>query len=420
MLALNHRTGTMCDTNKMVKGIVNIENDVCEFGHFSRGHYIKVYYKDNFWPILSNRLLKYCYFDGQHGSYILAEPFRTDRKDVNLKRGRGSFPYSFSQMYEAIHCFNVFKGKQFLTKVEEFDYSKHLNYTFGLEFETSAGYIPEDICLRDGLIPLRDGSISGVEYSTVVLSGNDGVNFLKQQLNTLNKYTVFDKECSLHIHMGLPEVNPYIVWNLYVLATIVQNELTSYVPYWTFESQRYKRTGKNYCQKLPVCEHFDSFYKFIAGERFDGSLSRPHPSDPDRTRKWQISSRYFAFNFVNLLCYESPKTLEFRFLRPTYNYDEIMTWMFVFNSMIKIAYVASKENTCTDYKTTFEYMNKRFGNLFNMIKLSYPHDLYTKIVNNLKLINNAHSIFRVLGDNAGINTAIKENYYKGSKLNKSF
>ena len=46
------------------------------------------------------------------------------------------------------------------------------------------GYIPQEICYRDGLIPLRDGSISGLEYSTVILKGNKGINLLQQQVET--------------------------------------------------------------------------------------------------------------------------------------------------------------------------------------------------------------------------------------------
>ena len=73
----------------------------------------------------------------------------------------------------------------------------------GFEFETSAGIIPEEIALRDGLVPLRDGSISGLEYSSVVLTpDNDGLSLLKQQLETLRQYTSFNKECALHIHFG--------------------------------------------------------------------------------------------------------------------------------------------------------------------------------------------------------------------------
>ena len=417
MLALNCKTGKMCDTSKMFRGIININNDKCEFGYFSRGHYIFVYYNDSQYPILNSNILKYCYFDGNRGYYILKEPFKTGRPDIGLRQGHGRFPYSFSQMYEAIHCFDIFKNKQYILKEKDYDYSKYLEYTFGLEYETSQGYIPEDICLRDGLIPLRDGSITGVEYSTVVMHGNKGINYLKQQINTLKKYTLFDKECSLHVHMGLPRVSPTIVYNLYVISTIVQNELLDFAPKWTFESNRYKRTRKNYCSKIPVCQTFEKLFNFIAGDRFKGSLIEPHISDPDRSHKWQVSSRYFAFNFVNLLCYENPKTIEFRFLRPTYNYNEILTWLFVFNAIIKLAYITEEEISSLTYNETFEFINGKYKDLFGIIRTVYPDKLSNRLISNLKSICNIHSVLYNKADFAGLMTEVKEAFYENGDFN---
>jgi len=105
---------------------------------------------------------------------------------AKYEKGNG-YPYSFSKKYEAIENFKIFENKQTVCEHKEFPISKYFKYTFGLEYETSVGIIPEDICFRDGLIPLRDGSISGNEYSTVVMAGNDGFNLLHQQLKTLRK-----------------------------------------------------------------------------------------------------------------------------------------------------------------------------------------------------------------------------------------
>ena len=47
-----------------------------------------------------------------------------------------------------------------------------LPYTFGIEFETAGGFLPQHRLYELGLIPLRDGSITGIEFATVVLKGN--------------------------------------------------------------------------------------------------------------------------------------------------------------------------------------------------------------------------------------------------------
>ena len=38
-----------------------------------------------------------------------------------------------------------------------------------------------------------------------------------------------------------------------------------------------------------------------------------------------------------MLCYEGPKTIEFRFLRPTFNFTKVYTWLLVFNAILKTA-----------------------------------------------------------------------------------
>lgn len=248
------------------------------------------------------------------------------------------YPYTFSKKYEAVENFKIFDGKQKVLENTEFPISKYFKYTFGLEFETSVGVIPEDICFRDGLIPLRDGSISGNEYSTVVLQGNEGFNLLYQQIKTLRKYTRFDKECSLHIHMGGFPLKPEKILSLYNLCYSLQNELKQSLPSYTFYTAKYKSSGKDYCKLLPTSfTSFESFYNSFTGNKFFGDLQQPHPHDIERARKWQIHERYYWANLLNLICYRVNKTMEFRMLRPTYNLEKILFWMYIFNAILQYA-----------------------------------------------------------------------------------
>jgi hypothetical protein len=245
------------------------------------------------------------------------------------------YPYSFGKKYEAVDNFKLFAGKQKILNNEVFELSKYLRYSFGLEYETSLGIIPEDICFRDGLIPLRDGSISGNEYSTVVMYGNEGLNLMYQQLQTLRKYTRFDKECSLHIHMGGFPLKAERILSLYNLCTIIQKELKSSLPAWTFYTAKYKASQKDYCKLLERSYNtFEELYGFLTGSRFFGDLNQPHPNDIDRARKWQIPQRYYWANVLNLICYKVNKTMEFRMLRPTYNLEKILFWIYVFNGIM--------------------------------------------------------------------------------------
>lgn len=257
-------------------------------------------------------------------------------KEMYLK-GHGDFPYSFNKRYEAIESFNIFNGRQEVLNPKKYRLSEYFKYSFGLEFETSMGYVPELTCFRDGLIPLRDGSISGLEYSTVVMSGDSGLSLLEQQLKTLHRYTSFNKECSLHIHFGGLNLTPDNIYKVYYLCKILEPFISKLVPPETFDSANYKANGKDYCRKLPSFRNFDQLYENLVGRKFFGSFTQPHPNDIRREAKWRIPTRYYWVNFINALCYNVNKTIEFRLLRPTYNFEKIFTWISIFNAILVYA-----------------------------------------------------------------------------------
>lgn len=279
------------------------------------------------------------FFSNKRGIYIskvdLPEYIYLDEV---YSKGQGEFPYNFERRYEAIENFKLFEGKQVVMNPEKsYPISEFLEYTFGLEFETSQGFIPQRLCFRDGLIPLRDGSISGVEYSTVVLEGNSGIALLEQQLDTLRRYTNFNKECSLHIHFGGYPLNAEKLFNLYKLCKVLEPELECLLPKDTFYTSKYKKNGKDYCRKLRNYSNFNQMYEHLVGRRFFNDFTQPHPNDISRQTKWRIPTRYYFVNFINALCYNVNKTIEFRFLRPTYNYNKIVLWIYILNAILRFA-----------------------------------------------------------------------------------
>lgn len=422
MLIYNHTTKKWeKDPVSVVKGIVYCNDDYIEFGYFNPDYKLPiVYYNGAQFPLFDISLLdKHFFYNGRYSGYEYKHSYEK-KKSKFIKDGRGGFPYHFRQRYEAVENFDIFKNNQyFINDIIDFKYAKYIPFTFGLEFETSRGYIPQHMCFRDGLIPLRDGSISGVEYSTIILKGNDGLNFLKQQIGTLQTYTDFDKECSLHMHFGGMPINKEYIFTLYCLLGIFQNEVLKYCPLWTFESGRYKRTGKNYCKQIPALKNFDQLYEFIVGQSFDGDLTKPHPNDVDRAQKWHINTRYFAFNFVNLLCYESPKTIEFRFLRPTYNFSEIELWILIFNALLIYTQEICDHVNKYDYDTIFNYVLESVGKyniIFNIFYKTYDYDLARSLIYKVKMLENANSIQTLNGDAIG-QTSYKQDFLSRTKFN---
>lgn len=333
-------------------------------------------------------------------------------------KGQGSFPYQFPKRYEAAENFYLFKDTQEVLNNVKYPLSKYLKYTFGLEFETSMGYIPQEICFRDGLIPLRDGSISGIEYSTVVLEGNRGLNLLKQQIDTLKEYTRFNKECALHIHMGGFPVDPICIYALYTLWYCVERYLqrTGCVPRYTFKTSMYKANQKDYCSALTgKAPSFESVYKVITGRNYLGSLYQPHPADIEKKAKWNIKSRYYGLNLVNMVCYKGPKTVEFRFLRPSYNYRKITLWLYILNAVLLTAETLATEWKDTghcDTKGMFRWIaDTKWASLEQLIALTYDEDTCNHICDEIGLLRLAVKAQENNGDSCGRDIDFEEELF---------
>lgn len=317
--------------NPHIRGIVYWDDAYQEWGYFKNTEDYKMVEFPGLGVqyVLTRTCNKPIYYNRARGCYCVEEP------DNEIVFAHGGFPYSFERFYSTRYLEEQFQAKNKIKDEVLYNYINELPYTFGFEFETSAGYIPEEELYRVGLIPLRDGSITGLEYSTIVLGGNNGLNALREQVNVLKEYTIFDKECSLHVHFGSFNLTPEVLLRLNNL--FAGSDIDSYAVQWAFRTSQYKANGKDYCVKNRVFTRFDTLYSSLVGRPYYGSLFQPHPNDTSGDRKWNITSRYKALNLINAICYDNAKTAEFRFLRPTYNFDKILVWLFVLGAYIKYA-----------------------------------------------------------------------------------
>lgn len=392
------------------KIVLEYQSDLIIFGYTSRvDKVLKVLIRNNYdddlyfetdLDLYKGELL----FSKSRGVYF--SPINWDSDSIvmeQLIKGQGNFPYVLSRKYEAVENFDIFKGKQVVKDIKtSYKLAKHLDYTFGLEFETSQGYIPEDICYRDGLIPLRDGSITAPEYSTVVLSGNQGISLLHQQIETLKEYTSFNKECSLHVHLGNYPLKPDTIFNLYKVCKYLENELESILPRLTFCSRAYKDNEKDYCKKLKNYSSFEDMYYKLVGRKFFGSFTQAHPDDKERKRKWNVVNRYYFVNFINALCYKVNKTIEFRFLRPTYNFKKILLWLYIFNGILKY----SEKYYNPDCYVTLKIIMKK----------CYPEELAEELCKGIQRLR-ALTINQINnGDNIGAEVWMEDELFNDLKI----
>lgn len=124
-----------------------------------------------------------------------------------------------------------------------------------------------------------------------MLSGNEGIALLEQQLESLKRFTDFNKECSLHIHFGGFPLDSNKIFNLYLLCKNLEGELANLVPKYTFKTSKYKANGKDYCNTLSNYRNFDQMYEHLVGRRFFNDFFQPHPNDIRREAKWRIPTR---------------------------------------------------------------------------------------------------------------------------------
>ncbi len=218
--------------------------------------------------------------------------------------------------------------------------------SFGLEFETVAGFIPDRISKPLGLMQLRDGSVPGLEFVTVPMEGAKGTQTLIDSIEALSERTRYDMSCSLHLHLGnIPRTKEFII-ALYKQLAYIQNDMYRMFP--VYKKYNYGVKSKHYTRPLPTLGILDKldaviddgninknfnilFEEFSGGmsfSKYNNDLDRveSHPSDPGGQSKWNIRSRYCLFNFIPLI-FGNKETVEFRIHTPTYDWEKVRNYM---------------------------------------------------------------------------------------------
>lgn len=259
------------------------------------------------------------------------------------------------------------------------DFLQKNGITFGLEFETTRGYIPERLCYKYGLIPLRDGSIEGLEYVTVPMSGRQGLYAVREICKELSKRTKFDHTCALHLHLGGIKRDEKHLLSMFILTLMMQDELFSLQPKYKKNNPGASHGG--FCKPLAsswvstlgkrptkmneadVKNVFSSIFEFISDGRSYGHYSYnldnvgAHPSDPNGNRKWNINSRYFITNFVPII-FGNKKTVEFRQHHITHDFEKVIQFLFNCAVIINTVQTSSDQLLNSDSELMISLMKK--------------------------------------------------------------
>ena len=354
----------MIKNDNLIEGVVEFVNNEPLFGNFEKDTSLPsvtlengmTYYILNYNSIENNKEYREHLGSGDfyHISRMAANKFNT--LNIPKQEYKYSLPYDSKGITDKF--INIYKEKyksEISPNIKK--YAGILgDLSFGLEFETTKGFIPSRILDQTGLIPLRDGSISGIEYVTIPLEGAKGLQTVVDLLKPLKERTVFNDSCSLHLHLGnIPRTKEFIL-SFFKLTCMVQDEIFSMFP--IYKKYNFRIKNKNYSAPYPIFdlmsrmdpvintnninENFNILYTFLSeGQDFsevgyDLKNVNFHPRDPEGTQKWNIHTRYFIHNLIPLI-FGNKTTVEFRIHTPTYDVNKIIPFILINSILVNYA-----------------------------------------------------------------------------------
>ena len=377
--------------------IVYIDSKYIEFGYddITENSILIQYKNDTYWLNNINNCFVPLYYRNDTGTYSLDK-----RAENNIKRvSKHTWPYPIEKSYGFSKL--ALKPPKYDIAVDS-DFDFIYNFSIGLEYETNAGNIPWDICRKLGLVPLYDGSILGHEYVTFPLHASE-LPIIQNQLKTLEQYTTFDHNCSLHVHFGNFPISFDCIDRLVKSWDTFQYSLLEYLPLFSYNTELYKDNHKSYNKMLCV-DNLKDFYETYTGNKYidETSLYLPNKFDEEEFRKWEVVGRYHNMNIMHLLSGKSHKTVEFRFLHPTYDYLELKWYILVLGAFLQ--YVINNDKVDSNISVV-SVINSMFTGKLKLVLLE--QGVILKHLSKMQVTSN---------DGAGICQIFKSTYFKYNSL----
>jgi len=262
---------------------------------------------------------------------------------------KGSLQYNFKNYLEICKKnHSLFKFEKDEDSDEYYKLAPSLfdKYTFGIELETTKGMIPESVYKNLGVMPVRDGSISGLEYVTIPLKGIKGVYTFKKIIENLIKYTDSNYTCSMHVHVGnIPRTMEFVT-AMFKFGYYFQNNIFDLFPGYKMKNDGIKRQ----CYTAPLDDFLMSSLNFKSdtNEKLEEDFTKiiyelsgnhesfkyfrdlnsitEHPSDPQESAKWHMKERYKWLNIIPLV-FTNKKTIEYRIFTVPDTIDKAFTFL---------------------------------------------------------------------------------------------
>jgi len=332
----------------LLKGVVDIKNGVLIEGYFSDNPsevFLIHYSASGTVPCMNEDVIKKLRltFFSTGGLYT---------QGARSEHGKMSYSKFNTGLYSVDENSLSFVDK-WRYKFKETPFSKLIPYNVGIEYETDSGNVPEHLCVRNGLIPIRDGSIGGYEYATVVIEPEE-LSMIEAQCEVLSSHCHVKAYCSVHNHMGRYPKNELKVLALYELCRRIQEEVFSFLPPFKKDVRYFvsKKEAKDHCQMLPnlaiqvfqnneisseaVSMYFKRLLLFLNEGNTPEKINDIYVHARSGNNKWDYKRRYYWVNFIPLL-FERKATVEFRAHHGTLNKHKVLKWLEITNAIMRFA-----------------------------------------------------------------------------------
>lgn len=324
-----------------------------ELGYFSANGF-DMYWADNDLYVQNEDAVKACrlVYDFGKGYYTNSQPTRNKISQLGSKptyKTLRTDVYSMSD-YPIGNIVEAFKQQTF----DESVFDKYLfNYKMGLEIETDMGYLPENLYYKMGCVPLKDGSITGTEITTVLYPAK--MRAYEKLFDYCSRFTSASHNNSLHVNLSGFKNSAEFRVALYILYYRIQQEILQFTPIYKRSLAYFtsKQGGpKDHCkpmESLGIVRRYDentlikdlkeadiAIFKFLNNGIYNSDFNldtRRHIKDGGH--KWDMSNRYYALNLLPLYFgnIESSR-VEFRIHSGTVNKYKAVSWIYICTAII--------------------------------------------------------------------------------------
>ena len=386
-IVFDHEVGEHVLKNELIThGILNFEKDGYKLGYFTitdknvkvntpTGSYLA--FNEDIFKL--NKAYREKLSNGEYYHIDLLDSKEFNKIKVPPQEYKTSLPYDSKDVLNDF--LQIYKDLDVPVNTTINKYAHVLrDLTFGVEFETIAGFVPNRQLNNLGLIPLRDGSIAGIEYVSVPLSGAKGLQTVVNISEVLKKKTKYNNTCALHVHLGnVPRTKEFIL-AFFILTCFIQDDIYKMFP--LYKKYNFRVKNKNYSKPYPIFDlisrmdpeindkninkNFDVLFSYLSmGQSFaeygnDLSKVVSHPADPEGHQKWNIRTRYYLHNLIPLI-FGNKTTIEFRIHTPTFDANKILPFIFMNSLLVNFV----KDNTDNILKGKGFLTN--FGDLRNLL-----------------------------------------------------